>query len=93
MKRHLFLLCYDIREQSRLKKALQAVRHYATGGQKSVHECWMTTAERDRLIAELKQVVDLSEDVVLVIPLREDIRVMTFGKALAPVRSQWVYVG
>lgn len=44
-ERQLHLAAYDVREPSRLAAALQLVRAYATGGQKSVYEIFLTLAE------------------------------------------------
>jgi len=40
MIRHLFLIAYDISSASRRSKVLNAVKAHATGGEKSLYECW-----------------------------------------------------
>ena len=45
-ERQLHHAAYDVREPSRLAAALQLVRAYATGGQKSVYEIFLTLAEK-----------------------------------------------
>ncbi len=42
LNRCLYLIAYDVRVPNRLVAALHLTRRYATGGQKSVHECWLT---------------------------------------------------
>lgn len=42
--RRLYLISYDISDAKRLRAALKLVRAYATGGQLSVHECWLSDA-------------------------------------------------
>lgn len=45
-QRTLHLAAYDISEPRRLVAALKLMRAFATGGQKSVHELYLTPAER-----------------------------------------------
>ena len=40
MSRKLYLVAYDVREPSRLRRALHILKDYAYAGQKSVFECW-----------------------------------------------------
>ncbi|HMY01316.1 MAG TPA: CRISPR-associated endonuclease Cas2, partial [Agitococcus sp.] len=70
-QRQLFLAAYDVREPKRLKKALHVLRDYTCGGQKSVFECYLTIAERQRLISRVLGVIDESEDFFLIVPLRQ----------------------
>jgi len=86
-------MSYDIREARRLHQALTIIRQFATGGQKSVHECWLTRAEKQKQLASLFKAMDLSEDSLLVVPLRSDVQVVTFGRARAPVRPGLFYFG
>jgi len=45
-ERQLQLAAYDVREPSRLSTALHLVCRYATGRQKTVHEIFLTLAEK-----------------------------------------------
>jgi hypothetical protein len=47
--RHLFLVGYDIQDNSTRRRALRDVQHHALGGQKSFYECWLTVAELQTL--------------------------------------------
>ncbi|MCX8049877.1 MAG: CRISPR-associated endonuclease Cas2 [Methylohalobius sp.] len=90
--RDLYLVAYDVREPSRLRAALYLTRRYATGGQKSVHECWLTEAEKGELITELCQVLE-EEDSLLLLRLDPRQTVTTLGRAVAPSDPDWFYVG
>jgi CRISPR-associated protein Cas2 len=58
MQRILYLVAYDICHPRRLARALKIVRAYATGGQKSVHECWLLPHELAVLKHDLETVID-----------------------------------
>lgn len=90
--RDLYLVAYDVRDESRLRAALYLARRYATGGQKSVHECWLTEAEKGELITALCQVLE-EEDALLVMRLDPRQTVTTLGRAVAPKNPAWFYVG
>ncbi len=65
MQRILSVASYDIADHRRLRAALWLARRHATGGQKSVHECWMSESERGQLLATYDQLVDTRCDRVL----------------------------
>lgn len=67
--RDLYLGAYDISEPRRLTAALQLTRAYATGGQKSVHELYLTVAERTALIEDMSILMDLATDRFLLLRL------------------------
>jgi CRISPR-associated protein Cas2 len=90
--RNLYLIAYDVREPDRLRAALHLTRRYATGGQKSVHECWLTEAEKGELIFQLCQVLE-EEDALLVLRLDPRQAVTALGRAVAPSDPNWFYIG
>lgn len=92
LNRCLYLIAYDVRVPNRLVAALHLTRRYATGGQKSVQECWLTEAEKGMLIADLCQVLE-EEDALLVLRLDPRQTVTALGKAVAPSNPSWFYVG
>src|SRR5260221_537392 len=53
MQRILYLVAYDISHPRRLARALKTMRAYATGGQKSVHECWLLSGRHSEATARL----------------------------------------
>lgn len=91
--RTLHLLAYDIRCPRRLRRALQVARAYASGGQKSAHECFLTPAEAARLMHQMRLVAAAHEDNVLLIRLDPRGRPRTFGIAVPPSDGRYLYVG
>ena len=72
-RRQLFIASYDIACPQRLRAALRLARRHASGGQKSVHECWMDERERVCLLSSYAAILDPDRDRVLlagVDPLR-----------------------
>lgn len=91
--RNLYLIAYDIAHPRRLKAALKVVREFATGGQKSVHECWLSAAEKGDLIATLNLIIDEEEDSLLIVRLDPRQTPHTLGIAAAPKDPDWFYIG
>ncbi len=92
-KRQFFIAAYDIRNSSRLRKALKVLKAYASGGQKSVFECFLTTREKCDLLADIKLVIDESEDSFFLLKLDTRCKVFTLGKAVPPQDGSFYYVG
>lgn len=91
--RSLYLAAYDVADDRRLRAALQCVRAFATGGQKSVHECWLSAAEKGDLLATMAQILWEEEDSFLLIRLDPRQRVHTLGVAVQPGNPDWFYLG
>jgi len=92
-QRHLYLAAYDISCNRRLRKALYVLRAYASGGQKSVFECFLTDAEKRQLLEEIAFVINPEEDRFIVLPLAGAKHVRTLGKAVPPQDGSFYYVG
>lgn len=92
-QRTLYLAAYDVSSPSRLRKALRVMRQYSTGGQKSVFECFLTAAERDQVVLEISEVLNLTEDRFLLIRLDPRVKVQTLGIAVLPTDPAYFYVG
>lgn len=92
-RRDLYLAAYDVSEPRRLKAALKLTRTYATGGQKSVHELFLTDAECLRLIEEMSVLLNLDTDRFLLVKLDPRSRVHTLGIATAPADPDYFYIG
>ncbi|AGX86927.1 CRISPR-associated protein Cas2 [Candidatus Symbiobacter mobilis] len=94
MAQRLFhLACYDVAKPRRLKAALKLTRAYATGGQKSVHEIFLTAEERAALLADMALLLDPEEDRFLLLRLDPRSHVYTLGKAMQPADPDYFYVG
>ena len=92
-QRDLYLAAYDISEPRRLSAALKTTRAYATGGQRSVHEIYLTPAERLQLVQDIGALIDPQTDRFLLLRLDPRSRVHTLGKAVAPADPDYFYVG
>lgn len=92
-QRILYLAAYDVSDEGRLRAALHCVRAYATGGQKSVHEVWLTVREKGDLIADMAQILSPTEDSFLLIQLDARQTVYTLGLGIAPSNPDWFYLG
>ncbi len=91
--RDLHLAAYDISEPRRLAAALKLTRTYATGGQRSVHEIYLTAGEREALVDDMRVLIEPATDRFLLIRLDPRSRVHTLGKALAPADPDYFYIG
>lgn len=91
--RKLYLAAYDISERSRLRSALKAARSFAIGGQKSVHECSLSAAELDELLATMDILLDEDTDRLLLIRLDPRAASFLLGRAVRPVIQQVLYFG
>jgi CRISPR-associated protein Cas2 len=92
-QRDLHLAAYDITDTRSLSAALKLMRAYATGGQKSVHELFLTPAERAQLVANMDALIDKSTDRFLLLRLDPRSRVHTLGRALMPADPDYFYIG
>ena len=92
-ERTLYLAAYDVCDSSRLRAALHCVRAFATGGQKSVHEVWLTEAEKGELLGDMGYILDEAQDSFLLIQLDPRQTVHTLGLGVPPADPDWFYLG
>jgi CRISPR-associated protein Cas2 len=90
--RSLYLAAYDVADPRRLRAALDLIKGYSTGGQKSVHECFLTEGERAQLLADMALVLEEDEDSFLLLRLDPGARVYTLGIAAQPVDEPYFYL-
>ena len=93
MLRHLFLIGYDIGSARRRRRALKAVKGHASGGQKSLYECWLTAGELQQAMATLRRLIDPTEDRVVFVRLDPRATVHTLGVAVRPQDADFFYQG
>jgi CRISPR-associated protein Cas2 len=62
---HWWLVCYDVRDPERLRKAAKHLEGYGERMQYSVFRCWLTRLEMERLRWELTEILDPEDDVLL----------------------------
>ena len=67
---HWWLVCYDVRDPDRLRKAAKHVEGYGERMQYSIFRCWLTRLEMERLRWEMTEMLR-PEDDLLLIPLCE----------------------
>lgn len=82
--RSLYVVAYDVTDDDRLVAALRIVRDYATGGQKSAYECFLSQSERVELLHRLEGVLDLADDRIVLVPVDHPTGVRVLGIAPAP---------
>jgi len=92
-QRQLYLAAYDISCNRRLRKALYVLRNYASGGQKSVFECFLTRSEKSILLKDITLVINLEEDRFILIRLTGAQHIHALGKAVIPQDGSFYYVG
>ncbi len=91
--RDFYLAAYDVCADRRLRAALDLVRGYATGGQKSVHEIFLTPAEKRVLVRDMNSILDPAEDRFFLLRLDPRARCYALGVATAPDDGSYFYVG
>ena len=92
-KRALYIAAYDVSDPSRLRKVHQVVKRFATGGQKSVFECFLTPAEREVLLADARELLDEHEDRLALLRVEQRTRPMLLGIAVPAADPDFYYVG
>jgi CRISPR-associated protein Cas2 len=93
LHRHLYLAAYDIRDHGRRAGALALLRGYATGGQKSVHEVWLTDGDRRAVMAGMKRFLDSATDRFSLWRLDPRSRSLVIGRGEPPADPDYFYVG
>ncbi len=91
--RDLYLAAYDVTDADRLQAALHVLKGYASGGQKSVFECFLTARERLALLAEVRGMLDAAEDRFLLLLLPDAGGIRALGIAVRPSDPDFYYVG
>ena len=92
-QRLLHIACYDVSDNRRLRRALYVLRDYATGGQKSVFECFLTPGEKRELISRVDDIINPVEDRFLLLQLDGRRPVHVLGVARKPVDPDFFYIG
>lgn len=94
--RTIYLVCYDICDDKRLRKVFQLMRGYGDHLQYSVFECALTATDLARLRAALSAIIHHDEDQVLFVALgpaegRGDRVITALGKPYTRVDAPcWV---
>lgn len=92
-KRALFIAAYDVANPARRQQLHRVVRNYATGGQKSVFECFLTPSERQALLVHARWLIDEREDRFALLRVEERAAPLLLGRVTAPANPRFLYVG
>lgn len=92
-KRALYIAAYDVAAPHRLRKVHEAVKSHATGGQKSVFECFLTPAERLGLMKRVHSLIDEREDRFALLQVEERTQPILLGIAVPAADPDFYYVG
>lgn len=91
--RRLYLVAYDIHSSAIRRKAREAVKGFAVGGQKSVFECWLDEGEFQCMRTALEALVNQGTDRVFIVELDPRAAIHTLGRGIAPVDDVLFYIG
>ena len=80
MSRHLFLVCYDICDDTRLRHVREQLSAWRVQGQKSAFECWLTPAEYQQVKQKLESLIDDHVDLLHIIRLDPSQPIYRIGK-------------
>lgn len=61
-----WLVCYDVRDDKRLRQTAKHMEGYGERLQYSIFRCWLTPREMERLRWELTQMLEPVDDVMLI---------------------------
>ena len=89
----LYIATYDVTDPRRLYRLRQAIRQYATGGQKSVFECFLTPAAHRELIMWTLPIIDESKDRFALLQVEERTKPILLGTAISAVDPDFQYIG
>ncbi|MCY7275468.1 MAG: CRISPR-associated endonuclease Cas2 [Phormidesmis sp. CAN_BIN44] len=64
--KHWYLICYDIRDQKRWRKAYKLLQGYGESVQLSIFRCRLSQRDREKLRWELEQILETEDDLLLV---------------------------
>lgn len=92
----LYVVAYDVSEPRRWRRLFKLLHGYGEWLQLSVFQCRLTRRRRAELTAAIAEVINHNQDHVLILDLgdvdRVDLRVLSLGKAFAPVAREPIIV-
>lgn len=89
----LYIATCDVADPRRLHRLHQAIRRYATGGQKSVFECFLTPVMRRELIGRALSIIDEGEDRFALLQVEERAKPILLGTAIPAADPNFQYIG
>lgn len=91
-ERRLYLAAYDVASPARLRRVHHVVLDYASGGQKSAYECWLSATEREELLARITHEMNRDEDCFCLAPITDVGNIIRRGTAVAPLDKSCVFL-
>jgi len=93
---HLYLVCYDIRDDKRWRRLYRAMKGYGEWLQLSVFQCRLTRIRLLRMEEAVRNIIDQEDDHVLILDLGPadgvQPKVTSLGKPFKPIERQPVIV-
>ncbi|RJQ72332.1 MAG: CRISPR-associated endonuclease Cas2 [Desulfobacteraceae bacterium] len=93
---HSYLVCYDISEPRRWRKVYKTMKGFGDWVQLSVFQCRLSKEKVLRMTARLADIVDQSEDHIVIIDLGPaesvQLKVECIGKPFEPIEKKAVIV-
>lgn len=96
MEEHLYIVAYDISDQRRWRAVFKTMNGYGEWLQLSIFQCRLSRKRHEQLKSALDEIIDHSEDHVIMMDLgvADSVkpRVQSLGKDFAPVEKGAVVV-
>ncbi len=86
MNRKLWVVCYDVRDERRLRRLAKVMERYGQRVQKSVFECWLTRDLMRAMQKEVGQQIDRQKDSVRMYFLCKDCRDLSSSEGNTEIR-------
>lgn len=91
--RQLYLVSYDIVDNTRRARVLRTIKGNAVGGQKSVYECWLDKQELQAVNHRIDMELVHERDRVMLIRLDQRAAIHVLGVGVAPADGDVFYQG
>ncbi len=63
------MVCYDIRDEKRLRKVFRIMKGFGSSLQYSIFKCSLTPIKYQQLLSRIDEVIEKSEDRVMIVDL------------------------
>ncbi len=67
--RNIYLVCYDVADDKRLRRAYQTMKGYGDSLQYSVFRCELSPSQRQRMKEDLWDLLNFAQDRVMIVDL------------------------
>lgn len=91
--RDVYIVAWDVVDNSRRARVRKAVTAFGVDGQRSVRECRLTKAERSELERRLAGMMNRDEDRLLIIRIADPEATEALGQATTPRKDPFLYFG